>query len=88
MAHEQGSADTDPSTPKRTNVWMIVAIVAIVLALIAGYGAFTYKSQVDDWEAAASETLAALQAAVTLANGNYQVKVKGGLVTKISKSQE
>jgi hypothetical protein len=28
------------------------------------------------------------EAAAALANGNYQVKVKGGLVTKISKSQE
>ncbi len=27
-------------------------------------------------------------AAVTLANGNYQVKVNGGLVTKISKSPQ
>ncbi len=31
---------------------MIVAIVAVVLALLAGYLAFTYKQQVDDWEAA------------------------------------
>ncbi|HEU4354323.1 MAG TPA: hypothetical protein VFT27_01920 [Actinomycetota bacterium] len=42
---------------------MIVAIVAIVLALIAAYFAFTYRQQVQDWEAAASETLSKLQAA-------------------------
>jgi multidrug efflux pump subunit AcrA (membrane-fusion protein) len=42
---------------------MVVAIVAIMLALVAGYLAFTYRQQVDDWEAAASETVAALKAA-------------------------
>jgi multidrug efflux pump subunit AcrA (membrane-fusion protein) len=42
---------------------MIVSIVAIVLALIAGYLAFTYKGQVEDWEAAANETLEQLEAA-------------------------
>jgi hypothetical protein len=65
MAHEPGSAGTAPapSTRKGINVWMIVGIVAIVLALVAGYFAFTYKRQVDDWEAAASDTLATLQAA-------------------------
>jgi hypothetical protein len=49
--------------PKKVNVWMILAIVAIVVALIAGYFALTYKRQVDDWEAVASETVAALEAA-------------------------
>ncbi|HEY7661227.1 MAG TPA: hypothetical protein VIC58_11580 [Actinomycetota bacterium] len=40
---------------------MIVAIVAIVIALIAVYLAFSYKQEVDDWEAAAAETVAALE---------------------------
>jgi hypothetical protein len=31
----------------------VVAISAIVIALIAGYFAFSYKQHVDDWEAAA-----------------------------------
>jgi Skp family chaperone for outer membrane proteins len=48
---------------KRVNVWMIVAIVAIVLAVIAGYLAFSYKQEVDEWEAAANETVAKLQEA-------------------------
>jgi hypothetical protein len=63
MSQEAGTAEEAPSKPGRVNAWMIVAIVAIVLALIAGYLALTYKQQVDDWEAAASETLATLQAA-------------------------
>lgn len=52
-----------PPRKRRVNVWMIVAIVAIVAALLAGYLAFTYKQQVDDWEAAASETISTLKAA-------------------------
>jgi hypothetical protein len=52
-----------PKHGKSVNVWMIVAIVAIVLALVATYFAFSYKGQVDDWEAAANETLAKLEAA-------------------------
>jgi exonuclease VII small subunit len=54
-----------PGSPKRrnVNVWMIVAIVAIVIALIAGYFAITYMQQVEDWEAAAEDTVAKLEAA-------------------------
>jgi hypothetical protein len=59
-------AGTSPAgAPKRKGVdlWMIAAIVAIVIALIAGYLAFTYKQQVDDWQTAADETVAKLEAA-------------------------
>jgi hypothetical protein len=54
-----------PGSPERRNVnaWMIVAIVAIVIALIAGYFAITYMQQVEDWEAAAEDTVAKLEAA-------------------------
>jgi hypothetical protein len=54
-----------PGSPERrnVNVWMIVAIVAIVIALIAGYFAITYMQQVEDWEAAAEDTVAKLEAA-------------------------
>jgi hypothetical protein len=62
MSNEAETAGGAPAKPKKVDVWMIVAIVAIVLALLAGYLAFTYKQQVDDWEAAAAETTAALQA--------------------------
>ena len=44
------------------NVWMLVQIIAIALALIAGYLAYSYRRQVDDWEAAAEQTVEALQA--------------------------
>jgi len=50
-------------TKKGIDVWMIAAIVAIVIALITGYLAFMYKQQVDDWQAAADETVAKLEAA-------------------------
>lgn len=64
MSHEPGAAtEAQPSEGRKLDVWMIVAIVAIVLALIAAYFAFTYRQQVQDWEAAASETLSKLQAA-------------------------
>jgi hypothetical protein len=56
------AAGGKPET-KRVNVWMIVAIVAIVLAVIAGYLAFSYGQEVDEWEAAANETVAKLQEA-------------------------
>jgi hypothetical protein len=83
-----------PAEPKKgVNVWMIVAIAAIVLALIAGYGAYTYKSQVDDWEAAASETLAALQAAgihvqsvVASSASDYEQQISN-LKTELEQSQ-
>lgn len=63
MSVEAGAAGTTPSGGKKVNVWMIVAIVAIVVALVAGYLAYTARQEVDDWEAAASDTLAKLQAA-------------------------
>jgi septal ring factor EnvC (AmiA/AmiB activator) len=46
-------------------VWalVVVASVAIVLALVAGYFAFTFKSQVSDWESAAAETVSKLESA-------------------------
>ena len=59
-------ADTAASgepAKKRVNVWMIVAIVAILLAVIAGYLAFSNGQEVDEWEAAANETVAKLQEA-------------------------
>jgi hypothetical protein len=55
--------EESPKHERKVNPWMIVSIVAIVLALIATYFAFSYKGQVDDWEAAANETLAKLEAA-------------------------
>jgi hypothetical protein len=63
MTDEAGTAV--PGSPERrnVNVWMIVAIVAIVIALIAGYFAITYMQQVEDWEAAAEDTVAKLEAA-------------------------
>lgn len=63
MSQGPGTADAQPSEHRRLDVWMIVAIVAIVLALVAAYFAFTYRQQVQDWEAAASETLSKLEAA-------------------------
>jgi exonuclease VII small subunit len=63
MTDEAGTAV--PGSPERrnVNVWMIVAIVAIVIALIAGYFAITYMQQVEDWEAAAEDTVAKLETA-------------------------
>ena len=63
MSQEPGVVGASTSEARRVNVWMIVAIVAIVLAVIAGYLAVTARQQVEDWEAAAEETLAQLQAA-------------------------
>ncbi len=77
MSHEPGTSVGEVSKPKKVNVWMIVAIVAIVLALITGYLALTYKKQVDDWEAAASETLATLQAAGIELQGTIESGVAG-----------
>ena len=70
--HEPGSGRS-AEAPRRANrgldVWMIAAIVAIAIALIAGYLAFTYKRQVDEWQAAADETVAKLEdAGVELQN--------------------
>jgi multidrug efflux pump subunit AcrA (membrane-fusion protein) len=72
---------------------MIVAIVAIVVAIIAGWLAISYKGQVDDWEAAANETLAKLQAAGlqlqdTVASGvaDYERTISD-LTTQLEQSQ-
>lgn len=61
MSDEAGTVDGSAERRART-VWMVVAIVAIVLALIAAYFAFSYRQQVQDWEAAASETLSKFEA--------------------------
>jgi len=61
MTDETGTAGSPER--RKVNVWMIVAIVAIVIALIAGYFAITYMQQVEDWEAAAEDTVAKLEAA-------------------------
>jgi hypothetical protein len=102
MAHEPGSAAEEPSVQptgeaakpkKKVDVWMIVAIVAIVVAIIAGWLAFSYKGQVDDWEAAANETLTKLEAAGlelqdTIASGvaDYERKISD-LTTQLEQSQ-
>jgi len=77
MSDEQGSVLATTVPPKKVDVWMIVAIVAIVLALIAGYLALSYRNQVDDWEAAASETVAALKAAGIELQGTVESGVAG-----------
>jgi hypothetical protein len=102
MAHEPGAASEGVSPSgaaaasgpkKKVDVWMIVAIVAIVVAIIAGWLAFSYKGQVDDWEAAANETLAKLEAAGlelqdTIASGvaDYERKISD-LTTQLEQSQ-
>jgi hypothetical protein len=63
MADEVTQAQGEPARDRSVNVWMLVAIIAIALALIAGYLAYSYKRQVDDWEAAAEQTVETLQAA-------------------------
>jgi len=51
-----------PEAPKKgVDVWMIATIVAIVIALIAGYLAWSYGQQVSEWEAAAQETVDKLE---------------------------
>lgn len=59
------AATTPAGTPqkRRVDIWMITAIVAVAIALIAGYLVFSYKQQVDDWQTAADDTVARLQAA-------------------------
>jgi hypothetical protein len=59
------------------NVWMIVALAAIVLAVLAGALAFRYKQQIDDWEAAAAETTSALQEAGVQLQGTVESGVAG-----------
>jgi hypothetical protein len=96
MAHEPGTAEATPpppSTKKKVDVWMIVAIVAIVVAIIAGWLAISYKGQVDDWQAAANDTLAKLQAAGlelqdTIASGvaDYERTISD-LTTQLEQSQ-
>jgi septal ring factor EnvC (AmiA/AmiB activator) len=63
MTDETGRVVSGSPERRKVNVWMIVAIGAIVLALIAGYFAFSYMQQVEDWEAAAEDTVAKLEAA-------------------------
>lgn len=73
-------AGTTPAgTPKEKGVdlWMIAAVVAIVIALIAGYLAFTYKKQVDDWQTAADETVAKLEAAGVELRSTVETGVDG-----------
>ena len=77
MSDEQGTAQATTAPSKKVDVWMIVAIVALVLAVIAVYFAFTYRKQVDDWEAAASETVAALKAAGVELQGTVESGVAG-----------
>jgi hypothetical protein len=102
MAHEPGATAGEPPVPpaaeaekpsKKVDVWMIVAIVAIVVAIVAGWLAFSFKGQVDDWEAAANETLARLQAAGleledTIASGvaDYERTISE-LTTQLEQSQ-
>jgi hypothetical protein len=63
VTQTQGQTQGQPAKDRSVNVWMLVAIIAIGLALIAGYLAYSYKREVDDWEAAAEQTVAELQAA-------------------------
>jgi hypothetical protein len=63
MADEVTQTEGGPAKDRSVNVWMLVAIVAVGLALIAGYLAYSYKGEVDDWEAAAEQTVETLQAA-------------------------
>ena len=63
VTQTQGHTQGEPAKDRSVNVWMLVAIIAIGLALIAGYLAYSYKREVDDWEAAAEQTVAELQAA-------------------------
>jgi hypothetical protein len=66
-----------PKHEKKVNPWMIVSIVAIVVAAISAYFAFTYKGQVDDWEAAANDTIAKLEAAGIELRGTVESGVAG-----------
>lgn len=70
---------TQADAPKKrgVDVWMIAAIVAIVIALIAGYLAWSYKQQVDDWQAAADETVAKLEDAGVKLQDTVQSGVDG-----------
>jgi len=77
VAHELGAAGASPPQDTRARVWMIVAIVAIVLLLVAGYFAFLYKQQVDDWEAAAADAVAALEAGGIELQGAIESGVAG-----------
>lgn len=70
-------AEGTTSAKKKVDVWMIVAIVAIAVAVVASYLALRYKQEVDDWEAAASETIAALEAAGIELRGTVESGVAG-----------
>lgn len=73
-----GALAPEPKGEKKSvDVWMIVAIVALVVAGIATYLAFSYRGQVDDWEAAAEETVAVLQAAGIELRGTVESGVAG-----------
>jgi hypothetical protein len=62
MMDTAGTTQAAP-TKRGVNVWMFVAIGAIVIALITGYLAWSYKQQVDEWQSAADETVAKLESA-------------------------
>lgn len=77
MAKEVGAVGATTPPRKKLDVWMIVAIATAVLAVIASYLAFTYKQEIDDWETAATETVAALQAAGIELEGTVESGVAG-----------
>jgi hypothetical protein len=77
MAHEVTPTRGEPSKGRSVNVWMIVGIIAIVVALIMGYFAWSYKQQVDEWQAAADETVAKLQAAGVELRSTVETGVDG-----------
>jgi len=77
MSDAPEATGTTPAPKKKIDVWMIAAIVAIVLALIAGYLALSYKQEVSDWESAASETVATLTAAGVELRGTVESGVAG-----------
>src|SRR5262245_58556150 len=69
---------TQAAPPRKgVDVWMIATIVAIVIALIAGYLAWSYKQQVDEWQAAADETVSKLEDAGVDLHDTVQSGVDG-----------
>jgi exonuclease VII large subunit len=67
----------EPQKGRSVNVWMFVAIGAIVVSLIMGYLAWSYKQQVDEWQAAADETVAKLEAAGVELRSTVETGVDG-----------